>query len=376
MLWSDELELHLGNVVLLGLRVGKHHSGFAPAFSVGEDVELVLLALTRRQVEGVDAVEADLVPGILRFDERQLHREALRLAEPIRDLDSLHVRGLALHGRLELFDEGWGRGSAGEGPGMEVPIGRRQENGSLVLFRTEFAWALLLSPRGSGREVRALFAAAVVRLLGAILVLQRHRQWSIGDVKLGLATRRDHDLGRAEPIVHAIWHLRLQDRIQLPGLVGGILAIWGECDFLGHLLSDCTSEVQSLHCTLWLLDPSSLDDKFDGVLLVGRLDGAADALRLALLGLSADGGPLGARAAAHGVELNDEADIGVRGCKARGRGHREELTHPRRHLEPELDAQVSKIVKFHMPHACGLENDVAEEQRVLGQFDLGRVAGA
>mmetsp|Transcript_16732 Transcript_16732/g.42552 ORF Transcript_16732/g.42552 Transcript_16732/m.42552 type:complete len:407 (-) Transcript_16732:1586-2806(-) len=336
------------------------------------DIELVLLGEPRGQIEGLDPVELDLFASVRRVDKAQSHAEALGLLQPIGDLHGLHVRGLALHLGADPFHLCGGQRCAGEVPDEGVPVRRRNEHLPGVLLGQQLARPLASSPRRGRGRARIL---GLVGLRGRLVLLpQRHCQRPVSDLEIGLATRRHHDLRRAEKEVHAKRDLCLHHRVQFPRLAAGILAIWREGDLLHHLLADAGRELQRPHVALGLLNAPPLDDELHGVLLVVGLSEASDALRLALFGVSAHA--VRAPARANGVELDEELHVVVWRREALRRFDREQRRRTRWHFEPELYAQVTEVVELDPPHARRLEHDVAKQDGVLGQFDLRRVAGA
>mmetsp|Transcript_129723 Transcript_129723/g.416136 ORF Transcript_129723/g.416136 Transcript_129723/m.416136 type:complete len:583 (-) Transcript_129723:5252-7000(-) len=369
-----KLEHHLDGEEFLSLRVREHHPRDAAALPVCKDVELVLLRLAGRQIEGLHAVQPDLVPGVQRLDQGELHGEALGLAEPVRDLHGLNVWRLALHRRFDALHLGGCRGLADEVPDIGVPVGGRHEDLAAVPLGPELPRALGRLPR-CGQGCRAPLGGVGLQM-GPVLVLQRHRQRPIRDLEAHLASRRHRDLPGAEPVVNARRHLCLHHGVQFPRLAAGVLPIWREHNLLRRLLADARRELQGPHCALGLLDAPSLHDELHRILLVVRFNVAPDTLRLSLLGLPAQCRGIGAAAPLHGVKLHEELDVVMR-CGEALRGlDREEGGSLLGHLESELHAQVAKVVKLDMPHARGLEDHIAEEQGVLGELHLSGVAGA
>mmetsp|Transcript_74852 Transcript_74852/g.196314 ORF Transcript_74852/g.196314 Transcript_74852/m.196314 type:complete len:524 (-) Transcript_74852:78-1649(-) len=265
-----------------------------------------------------------------------------------------------MHLRADAPDVPGGQRGALEVDDVGVPVGRGDEGLADVLL-------------GQPRPPRGLALALPQLLRGLrgepLLLRERHGQRTVHDLHRRLAARWDDDLRGAGPVVDAARDLRLHHRVERPGQRGGVLAVGRERELDDLLPPHVRSELELLDRALRLLDAEALHEELHGVLLVARLEHAADPLGAAALLLA--GGVL-----LRGVELHEEVHVVVRRREAVGGAHGELAGDAGRQVEAELHAEVAEVVELHEPHARGVEDHVAEEQRVLREPELRRVAGA
>jgi len=102
-----------------------------------------------------------------------------------------------------------------------------------------------------------------------------------------------------------VWHLGLDEGVQLPNIVCGVCNRLLADIFLAHF----RGEVEHAHVAVWLVDALALDNELHGVVLGTVLKDAADLLRLALL--TVHSARAGYRSRPRRVELNKQCNIVV-----------------------------------------------------------------